>query len=249
MLALSTDSLNGYGLNRIFAFAKEAQYEGIDLYIAPKHYDTQNAQYVKSLSDEYKMPIVAMQLPDPTPKRVEKTIAIAKTVNCKVIIVQPPKIFSVRQTSWLKTQVPKIRAKENISIALENAPADMILGFIPKHAMNNLNEMKKFKHACIDTTRVATKRQDLIRVYKSLSKYLVHVHLSNVKGSKKYYIPEDGILPLESFLTKLKQDKFPGAISIKVNPKYLNAGDDEKVMKHLKDMKAYYDKYFTHVGA
>jgi sugar phosphate isomerase/epimerase len=248
MLALSTDSLNGYGLNRVFAFAKEAGYDGIDLFVSPKHYDTQNADYVKSLSSEYKLPVVSMQLPDPTPKRLEKAIEIAKKVNCKVIIVQPPKIFSVKQTSWLKTQVPKIRAKENISIALENAPADMILGFIPKHAMNNLVEMKKFKHACIDTTRVATKKQDLMRLYTSLSKYLVHVHLSNVKGSKKYYLPEDGILPLESFLTKLKQDKFPGSVSIKVNPKYLSAGNDEKVMKHLKETKAYFDKYFTNVG-
>jgi len=247
MLALSTDSLNGYGLNRIFAFAKEAEYEGIDLYISPKLYDTQNAKYIKSLSTEYKIPVVAMQLPDPTPKRIEKAIEIAKTVGCKVIVVQPPKIFSVRQTSWLKTQVPKIRAKENISIALENAPSDMILGFIPKHAMNNVVEMKKFKHACIDTTRVATKKQDLIRIYKSLSKYLVHVHLSNVKGSKKYYLPDDGILPLESFLTKLRQDNFPGSISMKVNPKYLNAGNDEKLMKHLKDMKEYYDKYFANI--
>ncbi|MBA4336263.1 hypothetical protein C0416_00630 [bacterium] len=245
MLALSTDSLNGYGLNRIFGFVKEAGYDGIDLYISSKHYDTQNEEYLKSLCTQYNIPIVAIQLPDPTPKRLEKAIEIAKAVNCKVIVIQPPKIFSIRQTSWLKSEVPKIRAKENISIALENASDDMILGFIPKHAMNNIDEMKKFKHACIDTTRVATKREDLMRLYKTLSKYLVHVHLSNVKGSKKYYIPEDGILPLESFLTKLKQDNFPGSVSIKVNPKYISAGNDEKVIKHLKDTKAYYDKYFT----
>ncbi len=247
MLALSTDSLNGYGLNRIFAFAKEAGYDGIDLRIAKKQYDTQNASYVKSLSDKYNLPVVAIQLPDPTPKQLEKTIEIAKEVSCKVIIVQPPRIFSVRQTSWLKKQVPKLRAKENISIALENAPADMILGFIPKHAMNNVVEMKKFKHACIDTTRVAIRKQDLMRLYKTLSKYLVHIHLSNVRGSKRYYRPDDGILPLESFLTKLKQDKFPGSVSIKVNPKYLHAGNDQKVMKNLKEMKDYYDKYFTNI--
>lgn len=247
MLALSTDSLTGYGLNRIFAFAKEAGYDGIDLYISGKNYDTQNTEYVKGLSQEYGMPIAAIQLPDPTPKRLQKALEIAKAVGCKVIVIQPPKIFSVRQTSWLKSEVPKIRAKENISIALENAPADMILGFIPRHAMNNINEMKKFKHACIDTTRVAEKKEDLIRIYKNLSKYLVHVHLSNVKGSKKYYLPDDGILPIESFLTKLKQDSFPGSISVKVNPKYIEAGDDAKMMKHLKDVKEYYDKYFTNV--
>lgn len=245
MLALSTDTLKGYGLNRVFQFAKEAGYDGMDIHIDEKNYDTQNAKYIKKLSAEYGLPILAVQLPDPTPKRLEMAIKMAKIVGSKVIIVQPPKIFNFKQQSWLKGQVPKIRAKENISIALENAPADMILGFIPKHAMGDVTEMKKFKHACIDTTRIATKSQDLMRVYKSLEKYLVHIHLSNVKGSKKYYPIDDGILPLESFLTKLKQDKFPGTISIKVNPKYLHAGDDEKVMKHLKEMKAYYDKYFA----
>lgn len=244
MLALSSDSLNGYGLNRIFKFAKDAGYDGIDLYIDSENYDTYNAAYIKSLSNEYKLPVLSIQLPDVSPDKLEKTLDIAKTVKCKVIIVQPPKILNFGKTSWLKKEVPKIRAKHNISIALENAPADLILGVIPKHAMNNLVELKKFKHACIDTTRIASKRQDLMRVYKSLQKYLVHIHLSNVKGSKKYYLPDDGLLPLESFLTKLKQDKFPGTISMKVNPKYLHAGDDEKVLKHLKEMKEYYQKYF-----
>lgn len=244
MLALSTDSLRGYGLNRIFQFAKEAGYDGVDLYIEEKNYDTQNADYIKSLSSEYEMPILSIQLPNATPKRLDSVIDMAKKVHCKVIIIQPPKILNFGQTSWLKNKVPKIRAKENISIALENAPADLILGIIPKHAMNNIVEMKKFKHACIDTTRIASKRQDLMRVYKSLAKYLVHIHLSNVKGSKGYYLPDDGILPLESFLTKLKQDEFPGTVSMKVNPKFLEAGDDEKLLKHLKEMKEYYDKYF-----
>jgi len=245
MLALSSDSLKGYGLNRIFQFAKEAGYDGLDIKMRADNYDSQNGEYIKKLVNEYKLPVLAVQLNDPTPKSLKKAIEVAKDVGCKVIIIQPPKIFSFRQQSWLKGEVPKIRAKQGISIALENAPADMILGFIPKHAMNNIVEMKKFKHACIDTTRIASKSQDLMRVYKTLEKYLVHIHLSNVKGSKKYYLPDDGILPLESFMTKLNQDKFPGTISMKVNPKYLNAGDDEKVMKHLKEMKEYYEKYFV----
>ncbi|MBU1446439.1 sugar phosphate isomerase/epimerase [Patescibacteria group bacterium] len=244
MLALSTDSLNGYGLNRIFQFAKEAGYDGIDLAISERNFDSQNAQYIKSLSIQYGLPILAVQLLEATPKRIQDTVDLAKIVETKVIIIQPPRILNFKQTAWLKREVPKIRAKENISIALENAPDDLILGIIPKHAMNNLVEMKKFKHAAIDTTRIAIKRQDLIRVYKSLQKYLVHIHLSNVKGSKQYYLPEDGILPLESFLTKLSQDEFPGTISIKVNPKFLNAGDDEKLLKHLKDTKEFYEKFF-----
>jgi len=246
MLALSTDSLHGYGLNRVFEFVKNAGYDGIDLVMEEKNFDTLDPDYVKKLCDEYKVPVLSIQMGDATPKKLKQTLDMAKAVGCKVIIIQPPNILNVGQTSWLRNEVPKIRAKENISIALENAAADYILGFIPKHAMNNIVELKKFKHACIDTTRIALKKQDLIRVYRSIQKYLVHVHLSNVKGSKGYALPDDGILPLESFLTKMRQDNFPGTVSMKINPKYLDAGDDKKVLRHLEDMKKYYETYFVH---
>ena len=248
MLSLSTDSLKGYGLNRIFNFAKQAKYDGIDVQIDPKNFDTQNTDYIKLLSDQYQMPIVAIQTPPvASPRKIGEAVKMAKTLNCRIIVIQPPKIFDFKYIQWLKNEIPKIRQKENISIALENAPSGTFLGIIPEHAMGNILEMKKFKHACLDTTRVAQKRDDLIRVYKTLRKFLVHIHLSNVKAGKQYYLPQEGILPIESFLTKLKQDNFPGSISMKINPKFLNAGDDEKVLKGLLDAKKFYDTYFTNV--
>ncbi len=248
MLLLSTDTLRGYGLNRIFNFAKQAKYGGIDLAIDPKNFDTQNTEYIKTLSEQYGVPVSAIQAPaNANPHKIQEIVKMAKTVGCRIIVIQPPKIFDFKYIQWLKNEIPKIRQKENISIALENAPSETFLGFIPEHAMGNIMEMKKFKHACIDTTRVAQKHDDLIRIYKALKKYLVHIHLSNVKTGRQYYLPEDGILPLESFLTKLKQDNWPGNISLKVNGKFLNVGEDEKVMKALLDAKNFYDTYFTNV--
>ena len=52
---------------------------------------------------------------------------------------------------------------------------------------------------------------------------------------------------MESFLTKLKQDKYPGAISIKILPKHVHAGDDDEVIESLEKAKKYYDKYYTNV--
>lgn len=248
MLVLSSDSLRGYGLNRIFNFVKQAGYGGVDLAIDFKNFDTQNTDYVKLLSDQYQIPVVAIQAASvSSPKKIMETVKMAKTLGCRIIVVQPPKIFDFKYIQWLKNEIPKIRQKENISIALENAPSETFLGIIPEHAMGNVNEMKKFKHACIDTTRVAQKHDDLIRIYKSLKKFLVHIHLSNVKLGKQYYLPNEGILPIESFLTKLKQDSWPGNIAVKVNPKFMNAGDDEKVLKTLLDIKKFYDTYFTNV--
>ena len=248
MLVLSTESLKGYGLNRIFQIAKAAQYDGIDLQIDPKNYDTQNAEYIKSLSTETGIPVVSLCAPQScNPHKIQEIVKMAKVLGTRIIVIQPPKIFDFKYIQWLKNEIPKIRQKEDISIALENAPSQTFLGIIPEHAMGNVLDLKKFKHACIDTSRVAQKKDDLIRIYRTLQKYLVHVHLSNVRAGKPYCLPGKGILPLESFLTKLKQDNFRGAFSLKVNPKQLEAGDDQKMMKYLAEQKLFYDTYFTNV--
>lgn len=250
MITLSTDSLKGYGLNRIFQFIKEAGYDGVDLYVDPKDFDTQDAAYVKKLIDEFDLPVVTLQTPlNATAKMVIETVSMAKKIGTKIIIVQPPKMFNFKYIKWLTNEVPKIRQREEISIALENAPSDMFLGIIPEHALNNLNELRKFKHAALDTTRVAQKKEDLIRVLHILRKYLVHVHVSNVKKGKGYALPDEGILPLESFLTKLKQEGYRGAVSFKIHPKFLRAGDHEKVLKNLAACKKFYTDYYVKIEA
>jgi len=249
MIAMCTDSLKGYGLNRIFEFVKKAGYDGIDLNIDPKNFDTQNAAYIKTLIEKYQLPVLAITTP-PTGNahKIQEAVAMAKELDTKIIIIQPPKIFDFRYIQWLKNEIPKIRQKENISIALENSSSETFLGIIPGHAMNSVVELKNFKHVCVDTTRVAQKKEDLIRIYKTLKKYLVHVHLSNVKAGADYYPPQNGILPIESFLTKLKQDGYPGSISMKINPKFMDVGNEEKVMKALDDLKKYYTTYFINIA-
>lgn len=248
MITLSTDSLKGYGLNRIFKLIKDAGYDGVDLYIDPKDFDTLDSAYVKSLAEEYSLPVVSLQAPqNATAKQVVNTIEMAKEIGAKIVVVQAPKMFNFKYTKWLTNEVPKIRQREGISIALENAPSKTFLGIVPEYAMNNLNELKKFKHAALDTTRVAQKKDDLIRVFNAIKKFLVHVHVSNVKKGKGYALPDEGVLPLESFLTKLKQEGYRGAVSFKIAPKSLQAGDEKKVLKHLADCKKFYEDYYVKI--
>lgn len=249
LITLSTDSLQGYGVNRIFRFVKEAGYDGVDLAIDPKNWDTQNAEYLNKLVEETGLPIVSLQTPmNANPKTIVRAVEMAKELGVKIIVVQPPRLLNLSYIRWLTNEVPKIRQKEDLSIALENAPSDTFLGIIPEHAMQSLTDLKKFKHAALDTSRVAFKKDDLIRVYNVLKKFLVHVHLSNVKKGKGYALPDEGVLPLESFLTKLRQDGYKGAISFKIHPKFMQVGDDKKVMRHLEECKKYYETYFVKVS-
>ena len=248
MIILSTDSLRGYGLNRIFKLAKEAGYDGIDVAVDFNQFDTFNTQYIKTLIKEYDMPVHAVSAPKHiAEKKIKKIAKMAKRVEAKVLVLQPPKILNFKLATWLKKEIPKLREKEFLSIAMENAPAGTFLGFIPEHAISNTLELKKFKHISLDTARIGEKRKDLMRAYNSFKKFLVHIHLSNLYRGKKYAPPQEGIMPLESFLTKLKQDGYPGALSIKVLPKHLHAGDDDRVIEELKSTKKYYEKYYKNV--
>lgn len=243
-IVLSSESLKGYGLNRIFGFAKEAGYDGIDLAMDPSEHDTMDENYIKQISDQTGLHVGSIQTPKTTTKNhIEDAISLAKKIGTKIIIIQPPKLLNVKLAKWLRDEIPKIRQRENISIALENASSETIFGFLPEHAMGSIGDLKKFKHVCLDTSRIAQKKEDLIRFYESIKKYLVHIHVSNFYKGKAYAPPEMGVLPLESFLSKLKQDDFKGSISIKVRPQNFHVGDDQRMLSDIKASLEYCKKY------
>lgn len=246
MIALHTNSLSKYGLNRIFEFAKAAGYDGIEIGVEKADYDTQNAEYIKKLSETYGLPILALHSPiNGSSKSVEHVVEMAVYLNCPVVVITPPKLLDFSFAAWLKKEVPHLRKKKNVQIALINAPGKTLLGFLPDRAMNSLSDMKKFGMAALDCSSTSSKKWgNLMSIYEHLKKLIVHIHLSNIRNHKEYALPNEGILPLESFLQKLKASDYKGAISIRVRPSELTAGDDEKVIEKLKKVKEFVDEYY-----
>ena len=131
MITLHTSSLNKYGLNRIFEFAKSAGYDGIEIAVDKNNYDTQNAEYIKKLSNEYSLEIAAINTPiNGSAKSVEHVIEMAEYLKCSVVVVTPPKILDFKFTNWLKKETPMLRKKKHIQIALVNTPGKTIFGFL-----------------------------------------------------------------------------------------------------------------------
>lgn len=244
MIALHSSSLHRYGLNRIFEFAKEAGYDGVEIAVDKNNFDTQNAEYIKALSDQYKLPVLALHSPvNGSVKSLEHVISMASFLGCSLVVVTPPRITDFTFTRWLKKEVPAIRKKKGIQIALTNVGGETFLGFLPGRALNNMTDLKMFGMVALDTSATAAKKVDLIRFYEHLKKMIVHVHLSNVRHHKEYSLPNEGVLPLESLLNKMKSNGYDGVVSIRVRPTDLMEGDDEKVVKALKKAKDFVDSY------
>jgi sugar phosphate isomerase/epimerase len=107
MITLHTSSLNKYGLNRIFEFTQKAGYDGIEISVDKNNYDTQNAEYIKKLSDEYKLPIAALHAPiNGSQKSTEHVIEMATYLKCPVVVVTPPKLLDFKSANW---QTPRVK--------------------------------------------------------------------------------------------------------------------------------------------
>lgn len=243
-IILSTSTLQGYSLDRTFSVAKKAGFEGIDLKVDVTNFDSYDAHYLNELSKRHDIKINSLEAPDRYSENdVEKLVKLAKAVETKIIVVSAPSLLSFSLTNWLKNEVPKIRRKENISIALENAKDETYLGIIPKHAMNNVYEMKKFRHASIDVSLLFERGSDIIHTYNNLKDFLVHIHISNARRGKLYCNLNDGSLPIESLLAKLKSSDYLGGLSLKISPKEFDLKDEEKVIIQLKEQIAFCNKY------
>ena len=97
MIALSTGSLYTYGLSRVFELAAQVGFDGIEMMI-DRPDDNRNPAYLRHLSKEYALPIVALhspflEVPDwPHDQlgRLERTVALAQELEVPVVVTHLP---------------------------------------------------------------------------------------------------------------------------------------------------------------
>ncbi len=83
-----------------------------------------------------------------------------------------------------------------------------------------------------------------MRAASFLAEKMQHVYVSNVNHGKMYSPLPVGILPVESFLTKLARENYRGDFTIKISPENMFEGDDERMLKTIKESKEFYERYF-----
>ncbi len=83
MLLLSTQSLAGYGLHKIFLLAKNAEYDGLDLSIDFENYDTIDATYIDSLIQSTGISVFSLTAPERklTKKHFDQILALASDLG------------------------------------------------------------------------------------------------------------------------------------------------------------------------
>jgi sugar phosphate isomerase/epimerase len=138
LIALSTGSLYSYGTVRVFDLAARAGYDGIEIMVDHR-WDTRQPDYLRALSSDHDLPIVALHSPfltldtpgwpDDELGRLRHTAALAQALDFPTVVTHLPFRFHALMGRWyafrqhsFKLPVP-IRRREHYSRFLCNGLA------------------------------------------------------------------------------------------------------------------------------
>ena len=245
MLILSSGSLPHYGLERVFDFAKKAKYDGIEIAITPENFDTQNPAYLKKLEKRSGVPIKAFALESKGEESIlEPFQHTVREFPGATLNLAPAKVLSFAYKAWMSDLIPRLARKYDLRVCRRNVSNKVMFGFIPERTASSLVDVKEAGNVCLDLTVVGLANEEIIRLIPFLGEKLKVVYLSNLQRNMPYSLPQNGVLPVESFLTKLAQVRFRGDFVLRVNPAQLAEGEDEKVVELLIESREFFEKYF-----
>ena len=248
MLLLSTSSLAGYGLHRIFEFAKKSEYDGIDLCIDFSAFDTFNAEYLRKLSADFGVKIVSVTMPEKqlTTNQLEFVLQMAADLGVKMVNIHPPH-RSEKEEDWFGEHLKILQQKyQNLMLNVINAPPKTWMFIIAAYGDARPETIKKMtEHTALSIANIdPNSGVDLMRTFYLLGSTMEFVYLSDKREGDEKLFPGKGLMPLESLLIKLNAVKFSGIFSLQVDPQALGAGNDDAVLQNLERAKRYLYKYF-----
>jgi len=252
MLLLSTSSLKWYGIHKIFTLVKKAKYDGVDLVIDDKNYDTFDALYLKGLSDAFDIPVLSITAPDRglNKEKIDQIVKMAQVLNTQVLNFYPPHI-SDKNMSFFTKYLIKIKKELRIKVTLQNVEQKFMLFVIPEYKNSNLIDIKKITgDTALNLSNIdKSSGIDLTKAQLTLWNTLTNIYLNDKNGVKDGLLLWEAwgwvsYLPIESFLMKLKTSWYNWFFSLRVKPSEIWVGNDEKVLYNLEYSKNYYKKHF-----
>jgi len=252
MLLLSTVSFAGYGLHRIFEFAKQSGYDWIELVLNKKNFDFWDEEYVEKLSKQSGVPVLSIMAPKRAinEKIVDSIVSLALRLWTQNITFTPPH-YRDKNVSWYLKYLAKVKRDTHLSISVENVEPKFAFFIIPEYKDATLMQIKKVTWDTvldISATSPAT-WSDILKVQKILWSSMKNIAFSDTHGPKKGLLPGQAwgwtsYLPLESFLMKLKASAYNGFITLEISPRELWVWTNEKITQNLEYFKNYYKKHF-----
>ena len=238
---LSTGSLHPFGLDRVFGWAADAGFDGVEVMMDDR-WDTHQPDYLGELVRRHGTPILALHPPiyrgawrlGPEETLV-RSARLARRIPCPLVVAHPP-APGIPLERWTAGPLAAARS-EGVIVAVENMPANRTSFSEVRRGSAHLPEhLADVGEVTLDTSHAGASRVDLLLMREELAGKIHHVHLSDsnlVFGKDEHRLPSKGRLPLKPFLAALAADGYPGAVSLELKPWPLGAPDPAEILKRM----------------
>ena len=239
----STGSLYPFGLRRVYAWASEVGFDGVEI-MMDERWDTHQEAYLRSLVGLHGVPILALHAPlyrgawglEPEETLV-RVARLAARMEVPVVVAHPPPPGRPLER-WKSGPLREAR-EHGVVVAVENMPRSRAGGmfsvrrrscYLPEH-LTGVGEVT------LDTSHAGASKVDLLRAHSVLATQLRHVHLSDSNleaGRDEHRLPGKGRLPLRPFLAALGASGYSGAVSLELKPWPLGTPDPEVILGRMR---------------
>lgn len=248
MFIVSTSSFRWYWLHKIFKLVSQSKYDWINLDIVSWEYDSEDVNYIKSLSQEFKVPVIGITAYERKmdSQLVDSMVDFANILWAKIINFYPPHRAD-KDTAWFSEYLQKVKQKnKNLQFAVINVEPKTFLLFIPEYKDATLATIKKVTwDTALAVSNIDTSTWvDLLKAFSVLWNSIKNVILSDRSWTKVDLQLGKWDMPLESLLIKLKENLYKWFFTLKVAPKELWVGKDELVLKKLEESRQFFERYY-----
>jgi sugar phosphate isomerase/epimerase len=242
-VVFSTGSLYPFGLERVYSWAAESGFDGVEV-MMDERWDTHQRAYLDHLREKHDLPILALHPPlrrgawNLAPEEtLVRSARLARSAGIPVVVAHPPPPGRPLER-WAASPLREAR-EEGVSVAVENMPRGeprrvFSIGryrscYLPEHLLG-------LGDVTLDTSHVGASKVDLMHAYSTLAGQLRHVHLSDsdLTGGDQHRLPGKGRLPLRPFLSTLAKSDYPGVVTLELKPWPLGAPDPETIMERMR---------------
>lgn len=240
-VVFSTGSLHPFGLERVFGWAAQTGFDGVEVMMDDR-WDTHQPAYLNGLAERYGLPILALHPPIYTgawrlgsEETLLRSARLARRISCPLVVAHPPPPGRPL-ARWMDGPLADARAR-GVIVAVENMPANPAgILRVRRRSCHLPEHLEGVGAVTLDTSHVGASPMGLMDAQAALAGQLRHVHLSDsnlVLGKDEHRLPGKGQLPLRPFLAVLAADGYPGAVSLELKPWPLGTPDPAVILERM----------------
>ena len=241
-VAFSTGSLHPFGLDRVYGWAAEAGFDGVEV-MMDERWDTHQHAYINELSERHGIPVLALHPPIyrgawrlGSEETLIRSARLAGKIGGPVVVAHPPPPGRPL-ARWSAGALAEARGF-GVPVAVENMPKNSSerMFVVRRGSCYKPEHLVGVGDVTVDTSHVGASGVGLMEFWEKLRGQLRHVHLSDsdLSGGDQHRLPGKGKLPLTEFLAEVGRSEYPGAISLELKPWPLGTPHPEVIMKRMK---------------